>query len=136
MKTITKIEPTRTRVLVVCPLRVGSVWKQEIEHWEHLHNLRISVAIGTAAERVAALNADADIYVINRENLQWLIEKSGTYFEYDMVVLDELSSFMNWQSKRFKAFKMAKVKDEGAVVERSAAAFSVEERRWTDAEET
>lgn len=92
------------KVLVVCPLRVGSVWKQEVEHWEHLHNLRISVAIGTAAERVAALNADADIYVINRENLQWLIDKSGTYFEYDMVVLDELSSFKNWQSKRFKAF--------------------------------
>lgn len=92
------------KVLVVCPLRVGSVWKQEIEHWEHLHDLRISVAIGTAAERIAALNADADIYVINRENLQWLIDKSGTYFEYDMVVLDELSSFKNWQSKRFKAF--------------------------------
>ena len=92
------------KVLVVCPLRVGMVWKQEIEHWEHLHNLKISVAIGTAAERIAALNEEADIYVINRENLQWLIEKSGTYFEYDMVVLDELSSFKNWQSKRFKAF--------------------------------
>lgn len=92
------------KVLVVCPLRVGSVWKQEVERWEHLRNLKISVAIGTAAERAAALDAEADIYVINRENLQWLIDKSGIYFEYDMVVLDELSSFKNWQSKRFKAF--------------------------------
>ena len=93
-----------SKVLVVCPLRVGSVWKQEVEHWEHLQGLRISVAIGTQSERIAALRADADVYVINRENLGWLIEKSGIPFEYDMVVLDELSSFKNWQSKRFKAF--------------------------------
>ena len=83
------------KVLVICPLRVGAVWKQEVVRWEHLHGLTISVAIGTAAERIAALTEDADIYVINRENLQWLIDKSGTYFEYDMVVLDELSSFKN-----------------------------------------
>lgn len=92
------------KVLVVCPLRVGSVWKNEVEGWEHLNGLRISVAIGTREERLKALNADADIYVINRENLQWLIDKSGIPFSYDMVVLDELSSFKNWQSKRFKAF--------------------------------
>lgn len=93
-----------SKVLVVCPLRVGSVWKNEVEGWEHLNGLRISVAIGTREERLKALNADADIYVINRENLQWLIDKSGPPFSYDMVVLDELSSFKNWQSKRFKAF--------------------------------
>lgn len=93
-----------SKVLVVCPLRVGSVWKNEAEGWEHLNGLRISVAIGTREERLKALNADADIYVINRENLQWLIDKSGVPFAYDMVVLDELSSFKNWQSKRFKAF--------------------------------
>lgn len=93
-----------SKVLVVCPLRVGSVWKNEVEGWEHLNGLRISVAIGTRDERLKALNADADIYVINRENLQWLIDKSGIPFSYDMVVLDELSSFKNWQSKRFKAF--------------------------------
>ena len=92
------------RVLVICPLRVGSVWKQEVEHWQHLQGLRISVAIGTQAERLKALQKDADIYVINRENIQWLVEKSGIPFEFDMVVLDELSSFKNWQSKRFKAF--------------------------------
>ena len=93
-----------SKVLVVCPLRVGSVWKNEVEGWEHLNGLRISVAIGTREERLKALKADADIYVINRENLQWLIDKSGIPFSYDMVVLDELSSFKNWQSKRFKAF--------------------------------
>jgi len=93
-----------SKVLVVCPLRVGSVWKNEVEGWEHLNGLRISVAIGTRGERLKALNDDADIYVINRENLQWLIDKSGIPFSYDMVVLDELSSFKNWQSKRFKAF--------------------------------
>lgn len=93
-----------SKVLVVCPLRVGSVWKNEVEGWEHLNGLRISVAIGTREERLKALNTDADIYVINRENLQWLIDKSGIPFSYDMVVLDELSSFKNWQSKRFKAF--------------------------------
>lgn len=93
-----------SKVLVVCPLRVGSVWKNEVEGWEHLNGLRISVAIGTREERLKALKTDADIYVINRENLQWLIDKSGIPFSYDMVVLDELSSFKNWQSKRFKAF--------------------------------
>lgn len=93
-----------SKVLVICPLRVGSVWKNEVEGWEHLNGLRISVAIGTREERLNALKADADIYVINRENLQWLIDKSGIPFSYDMVVLDELSSFKNWQSKRFKAF--------------------------------
>lgn len=92
------------RVLVICPLRVGSVWKQEVEHWQHLQGLRISVAIGAQAERLKALQIDADIYVINRENIQWLVEKSGIPFEFDMVVMDERSSFKNWQSKRFKAF--------------------------------
>ncbi len=93
-----------SKVLVVCPLRVGSVWKNEVESWEHLNGLHISVAIGSREERMMALQAEADIYVINRENLQWLVEKSGLSFDYDMVVLDELSSFKNWQSKRFKAF--------------------------------
>ena len=98
------------KVLVVCPLRVGSVWKNEVESWEHLRGLRISVAIGSRAVRMRALQAEADIYVINRENLQWLVEKSGLSFDYDMVVLDELSSFKNWQSKRFKAFMKVRPK--------------------------
>ena len=89
------------KVLVVCPLRVGQVWKNEVDKWEHLKSLKLSVAIGTEKERRAALQQKADIYIINRENLPWLIENSK--FDYDMVVVDELSSFKNHQAKRFKA---------------------------------
>ncbi|MCI6060871.1 MAG: DEAD/DEAH box helicase [Dorea sp.] len=93
------------KVLVIAPLRVAKVtWSDEIKKWRNLSHLRYSIAVGTEKERVAALNADADIYIINRENVQWLVEKSGVPFEYDMVVIDELSSFKNWNSKRFKAF--------------------------------
>lgn len=93
------------KVLVIAPLRVAKVtWSDEIKKWNNLSHLRYSIAVGTEKERVAALNADADIYIINRENVQWLVEKSGVPFEYDMVVIDELSSFKNWNSKRFKAF--------------------------------
>ena len=79
------------KVLVVCPLRVGQVWKNEVDKWEHLKSLKLSVAIGTEKERRAALQQKTDIYIINRENLLWLIENSK--FDYDMVVVDELSSF-------------------------------------------
>ena len=98
------------RVLVICPLRVGNVWANEIQHWEHLHLLRYSVAVGSESERLSALKAQADIYIINRENVQWLIEKSGVSFDFDMVVVDELSSFKNYQSKRFKALMKARPK--------------------------
>lgn len=93
------------KVLVVAPLRVAKVtWSDEIKKWDNFSHLRYSIAVGTEKERIAALNADADIYMINRENVQWLVEKSGIPFEFDMVVIDELSSFKNWNSKRFKAF--------------------------------
>lgn len=92
------------KVLVIAPIRVAKIsWPDEIKKWDHLHGLRYSVAVGTEAERIKALKEDADIYLINRENVQWLIEKSGLPFDYDMVVVDELSSFKNWQAKRFKA---------------------------------
>lgn len=92
------------KILIVAPLRVAKhTWKDEIEKWDDFSILRYSVAVGTAQERTAALKADADIYLINRENIPWLIEKSGQPFDFDMVVLDELSSFKNWQAKRFKA---------------------------------
>lgn len=83
-------------------------WGAEIEKWEHLHILQYSVAVGTETERLAALKAQADIYIINRENVQWLIEKSGVPFDFDMVVIDELSSFKNHQAKRFKALMKAR----------------------------
>ena len=93
------------KVLVVAPIRVAKVsWPDEIQKWNHLSDLTYSVAVGTKEERLAALKANADIYIINRENLPWLIESSGMPVDYDMVVLDELSSFKNWQSKRFKSF--------------------------------
>ena len=92
------------RALVIAPLRVArDTWSAEIEKWEHLRNLRYSAAVGTAEERKKALAADADIYIINRENVQWLIEESGVPFDFDMVVVDELSSFKGHQTKRFKS---------------------------------
>lgn len=99
------------KVLVIAPIRVAKIsWPDEIEKWDHLHGLRYSVAVGTEAERIKALKEDADIYLINRENVQWLIEKSGLPFDYDMVVVDELSSFKNWQAKRFKALMKVRPK--------------------------
>lgn len=92
------------RVLVVAPLRVArDTWPAEIEKWQHLKHLTFAVCVGTPKERKAALMAQADITIINRENLGWLIESSGFSFDYDTVVIDELSSFKNHQSKRFKA---------------------------------
>lgn len=99
------------RILVIAPLRVArNTWSDEIEKWDHLHNLTFAIAVGTEKERLEALRKQADITMINRENLQWLIEKSGIAFDFDMVVVDELSSFKNWQSKRFKAFMKARPK--------------------------
>ena len=94
-----------TKVLVIAPLRVANtVWSDEIEQWAELRHLRYSKIVGTPKQRNVALQKDADIYIINRENLPWLVEKCSPYFKWDMVVIDELSSFKSWQSKRFKAF--------------------------------
>lgn len=99
------------KVLVVAPLRVArTTWSDEIQKWEHLSILQYSVAVGTEAERLEALETQADIYIINRENLQWLVEKSGVPFDFDMVVVDELSSFKNHQAKRFKALMRVRPK--------------------------
>ena len=85
------------KVLIIAPLRVARFsWGAEIRKWEHLKNLRYSIVVGTEKERRAALQQKADIYIINRENLPWLIENSK--FDYDMVVVDELSSFKNHQA--------------------------------------
>ena len=99
------------KVLVVAPLRVArDTWGTEIEKWEHLKNLRYSVVVGTEQERLKALRTPADIYIINRENIQWLVEESGLIFDFDMAVIDELSSFKNYQSKRFRAFMKVRPK--------------------------
>lgn len=94
------------KVLIIAPLRVAkNTWPDEISKWEHLKHLSYSIVIGNQEERFAALQQQADIYIINRENVTWLIEKSGTPFDFDMVVIDELSSFKSHQTKRFKALK-------------------------------
>jgi SNF2 family DNA or RNA helicase len=92
------------RILVIAPLRVARyTWPAEVDKWDHLQGLICSVAVGTEAERRSALLKPADIYIINRENVQWLIEDSKLHFNYDTVVVDELSSFKNYQAKRFRA---------------------------------
>lgn len=99
------------KILILAPLRVArNTWGAEIEKWDHLKGLKYSVAVGTAAERIAALKAEADIYIINRENVQWLIAESGIPFDFDMVVIDELSSFKNHQTKRFKTLMKVRPK--------------------------
>lgn len=99
-----------SKVLVICPIRVANTWVQECKKWEHLNDLRISVAVGSEMERLKALRAKADIYVINRENVQWLIESSNIPFNYQMVVIDEMSSFKNGKSKRCKALLQVRSK--------------------------
>lgn len=97
------------RVLVIAPLRVArDTWPAEIQKWDHLKNLTYSVAVGTANERRAALQQKTFVHIINRENVQWLIEDSGIPWQYDMVVIDELSSFKSHQSKRFKSLMKAR----------------------------
>lgn len=99
------------KVLIIGPIRVVTMsWPDEIKKWDHTSDLRYSVAVGTETERMTALEAKADLYLINRENVQWLVEKSGLPFDYDMVVVDELSSFKNWQAKRFKALMKVRPK--------------------------
>ena len=97
------------RVLVVAPLRVArDTWPEEIRKWDHLKELTCSVVVGNMVERRRALQKEADIYIVNRENLAWLYQNSR--LDFDMVVLDELSSFKNAQSKRFKAMKAMRPK--------------------------
>lgn len=91
------------KVLVICPIRVAQVWADEIAKWEHLQGLRFSIAVGTVSERKYALEQDADIYIINRDVVPWLVETYANKWKWDMLVLDELSSFKNHQAKRFKS---------------------------------
>lgn len=112
VSTLTAIQELREmgfidKVLIIAPKKVAQVtWKDEINNWEHLKDLRISVIDGTATQRRAAMMADADIYTVSRDNVVWLVvEHGGVKLPYDMVVIDELSSFKNYASKRFKALR-------------------------------
>lgn len=90
-------------MLIIAPLRVAqTTWPDEIRKWDHLNGLTFAVAVGTCEQRMAALRQKADITIINRENVEWLIAKSGQKWCFDTVVVDELSSFKSYQAKRFK----------------------------------
>ena len=96
-------------VLVIAPKRVASsVWQEEAEKWEHLKNLTFSKIIGTAAQRQAALARKANIHIISRDNVTWLCALfGGGKLPFDMIVIDELSSFKSYKSERFKALRLA-----------------------------
>ena len=92
------------KVLVIAPLRVArDTWPAEINKWDHLKGLSYSVVVGTEKERIDALKKQSTVYIINRENVDWLVHKSGIPFHFDMVVIDELSSFKSYGAKRFKS---------------------------------
>lgn len=94
------------RVLVIAPLRVAEdTWSTEVEKWDHLKHLKISKILGTKKQRKEALNKDADIYVTNRENVDWLVSECFDSWIWDMVIIDELSSFKSSKAKRFRALK-------------------------------
>jgi len=92
--------------LIIAPLRVAEdTWSREVEKWVHTRHFRVSKILGSATQRRKAMKAEADLYVINRENVVWLVDELGRKWDYDMVVIDELSSFKSPKSKRFKALR-------------------------------
>ena len=112
------------RVLIIAPLRVAKdTWPKEIVKWDHLKGLTYSVVVGSEKERREALCRPAFVYIINRENVTWLIENG--YFHFDCVVIDELSSFKSHQSKRFKSLGQANGKKSGGTYRNADA-------KWTD----
>lgn len=100
-----------SKVLVIAPLRVaGTTWLDEVRKWDHLKNLTISKVLGSVKERTMALYKKADIYTINRENVPWLVDFYKNDWPFDMVIIDELSSFKSPSAKRFKALKKVRHK--------------------------
>ncbi|NBI93228.1 DEAD/DEAH box helicase, partial [Lachnospiraceae bacterium] len=92
------------KILIIAPLRVCYLtWPSELEKWEHLSGIGMSAVLGSERERLSALDKNAQVYVINRENVEWLVENHT--WDFDMVVIDELSSFKSHKAKRFKALK-------------------------------
>lgn len=95
-----------SKFLVIAPKRVAeSTWTTEAEKWDHLRGLRIARVLGTEKQRIAALSSQADVYVINRENVVWLVEYLGRHWDFDGIVIDELSSFKSSRAKRWKALR-------------------------------
>ena len=99
------------KILIIAPLRVArDTWPSEIEKWDHLKDLKYSVALGSEKERKAAFMIKADIYIINRENVKWLVEDSSLPFDFDTLIIDELSSFKSHQAKRFRSLMKVRPK--------------------------
>lgn len=95
------------RVLVIAPKKVAeATWSKEAAKWDHLQHLKVVTVLGNTAKRIRALNTPADVYVINRENVSWLVDYYKQAWPFDMLVCDESTSFKNPQSKRFKALKL------------------------------
>lgn len=100
-----------TKVLIIAPKRVAeSTWSDEINKWDHLKGLTVSKILGTERQRKEALKANADIYLINRENVAWLVAYLQGWFPFDMLVIDELSSFKSAKAARFKALRLMRPK--------------------------
>ena len=94
------------KILVIAPKRVAEdTWSTEVEKWDHLKHLRISIILGTPKQRMDAINKDADIYVINRENVEWIVSNYFKNWKWDTCIIDELSSFKSSKAKRFRALK-------------------------------
>ncbi len=94
------------KVLIVAPLRVAnSVWHKEAANWQHTKHLKFSIVTGSEKERLSALHKTADVYVINRENVHWIVEHYAKKWPFDMIVLDEASSFKSSSSQRFKSLR-------------------------------
>ena len=97
------------KALVVAPKKVAEgTWSKEANKWDHLQHLRVVTVLGSATKRIKALNTPADVYVINRENIPWLVDYYKQAWPFDMVVLDESTSFKSSKSKRFKALKLVR----------------------------
>lgn len=97
------------RILIIAPKKVAeATWSKEAAKWDHLKRLRFSLILGSQVKRIKAVNTPADIYIINRENIPWLVDYHRNAWPYDMVVIDESSSFKNHRAKRFKALKMVR----------------------------
>ncbi len=99
-----------SRVLVIAPLKVAEdTWSRESEKWDHLRHLRIAKILGDAKTREKAAESEADVYIVNRENLTWLVNKYRSSWKWDMAIIDELSSFKNNQAERFKSFRKVRL---------------------------
>ena len=94
------------KVLVIAPKKVAEdTWTREAAKWDHLRDLRISAVLGTEKQRRKALETEADIYIMGRDNVQWLVEHYGAKWPFDGVVIDELSSFKSTKAKRWRMLK-------------------------------